>query len=110
MEGLTLRNVDVLAQLYGAIENIILYACGPANTGAGAAGTRGDGRRFCQEMAAYTLANVYASDATQKYNPSYNYAEMTCDPNVPLDFGRWEGDVYLFTPDGGITLVESNPV
>jgi hypothetical protein len=106
MEDLTLANVSVMNSMYDCVEDIILYACGPANTAPFANGTYGDGRRFCSEMAAYTNANVYASDVTQNYdNLRYDPTRMVCEV-IPIDFGQWEGNVYRFSPDGKVTRVQ----
>jgi hypothetical protein len=50
-EGLTLSNVNLTAHLDGLVELIVLYACGPARTRPGFAGTSADGREFCRELA-----------------------------------------------------------
>jgi len=110
LESLTLANGSVMNGLNGAVESIILYACGPANTTPYTMGTAGDGRRFCSEMAAYTNADVYASDTSQSYhNASYDATKKVCE-SIPIDFGNWEGNVYLFKSDGTVTVVEANPV
>ncbi len=106
MEDLTLANAGVMSPLYNCVNDIILYACGPANTAPGAAGTVGDGRRFCSELAAYTNARVYASDTSQTYNNlKYDPAKLVCEA-IPIDFGQWEGNVYRFTPDGSVVQVQ----
>ena len=93
-EGLTLANVNRTYTMSGYINNIVLYACGPANTHPFATGTYGDGRRFCSKMAAFTNANVYASSETQYYrNGNYDNVRRVCE-DVPIDFGNWEGKVY----------------
>ena len=105
-EGLTLRNVDRTYPLWGYMNNIVLYACGPANTHPFATGTIGDGSRFCSYLAAYTNANVYASSETQYYtNGNYDNIDRVCE-DVPIDFGGWEGHVYQFTPDGSVYQVQ----
>jgi hypothetical protein len=106
MEDLTLRNVGVTAPLYGSIQDIILYACGPANTTAATKGTYGDGQQFCRELASYTGANVYASDTSQAYhNLNYDPVKLVCE-TIPIDFGDWEGNVYRFSPDGSVVQVQ----
>lgn len=106
MESLTLGNVGVTAPLYNCIADIILYACGPANTAAFNKGTYGDGQQFCKELAAYTNANVYASDVNQSYNNlKYDPSKLVCE-TIPIDFGQWEGHVYRFSPDGSVTIVQ----
>lgn len=106
MEDLTLANVGVTAQLYDCVSDIILYACGPANTAPMNKGTYGDGQQFCKELASYTNANVYASDVSQNYTfIKYDPSKLVCE-TIPIDFGQWEGHVYKFSPDGSITTVQ----
>jgi hypothetical protein len=106
LEGLTLRNVSEAHVLNGLIEEITLYACGPANTHQDAVNTAGDGRRFCGELAAHTNAYVIASDTTQVYSRSQtcNFFGLYCREE-PLDFGEWEGQVYRFSPDGSQIMI-----
>jgi hypothetical protein len=103
MEDLTFANLGIMNVLKDCVQNIILYACGPANTAPSAAGTFGDGRRFCSEMAAYTNANVYASDTAQVYTISgkYDPGNLVCE-TTQLDFGPWEGNIFKFSPDGSV--------
>ena len=103
MEDVTLANVSVMNGLKDYIRDIILYACGPANTAPFARGTYGDGRRFCSEMAAFTNANVYASDTSQVYNygTTYDPGKLVCE-TMPINFGDWEGNVFRFSPDGRV--------
>lgn len=93
-ENITLANTSELSVLDGLFPVIILYACGPANTRQGFAGTRADGNRFCREIAAYTNAEVIAGAHTQWYHRRGS-SEI-------IDFGRWEGPVYRFLPDGTV--------
>ncbi len=88
-ERLTLNNLSLMKQLYGLLDWIVLYACGPANTAAGNEGTLGDGIRFCTEMACYTGANVIASGSTQYYQH-----------NGPIHFTHWRPPLYEYKPDG----------
>ncbi len=93
MEGLTLFNYGEASILKGLVDEIVLFACAPADTYSGNVGTWGDGRRFCGYLALTTGARVIAARDTQYYD----------DSNGPIDFGDWEGPVYLFTdssPDG----------
>jgi hypothetical protein len=97
-DNLTLANVSSMATLRDHIDNIVLFACSPADTHPGTQNTAWDGRRFCSEMAAWTDANVYASSSPQTYMPHH------------LNFGAWEGKVYQFSPTGAIQVVEENPL
>lgn len=87
--GLTLANLHLMKELFGLVDWIVLYACGPANTASGNAGTLGDGNRFCTEMACNTGANVIASSSVQYYQT-----------NGPIHFTHWRPPLFQFHPDG----------
>ncbi len=89
MEGLTLFNYGLTRVWSGLVDEIVLFACAPADTYAGNAGTWGDGRRFCGYLAATTGARVIAARDTQYYRHG----------DGPIDFGNWEGPVYEYTAD-----------
>jgi hypothetical protein len=93
-EGLDLSNVHTTRALNGNVQNIVVFACSAAET---YPGSGGDGRTLCSRLAANTGAIVYGADRPQIYRLH------------GLDFGRWEGNVYRFTPGGGIAIAESNP-
>lgn len=88
-EGLTLYTAGLLEQWKGQIQKVTVYACAPADTGPGNAGTSGDGKRLMGEMALHSGAEVIAARDTQTYTYS------------PINFGAWEGPVYSFSPDTG---------
>ncbi|WP_137125680.1 hypothetical protein [Roseomonas sp. HF4] len=97
-EGLNLFNYGLAGSWKGLVDLIVLFACAPADTASGNAGTWGDGKRFCGYLALTTGARVIAARDTQYYNAS---------TNAPLNFGNWEGPVYEFTdanPDGTTIL------
>ena len=50
-------------------------------------------------LAVRAQAYVVASSATQMY--TYGGAKK-----APIDFGAWEGDVYLFGPNGNKRLID----
>ena len=91
-EGLDLSNVNVMRWLRDRVQIITIHACATADTAPGNAGTSGDGRQLCREIAAHTNAEVIAGVQTQYYNPS--------GAGGRIDFGDWEGPVYRFSPDG----------
>jgi hypothetical protein len=91
-EGLSLYNVGLVVNWKGAIRRITVYACAPADTGAGNEGTAGDGQRFMGEMALISGAEVIAARDTQTY--TYGAAS-------PINFGGWEGPVFRFDPNSG---------
>jgi hypothetical protein len=99
-------NVSATAELNGVVSTIVVYSCGAARTRAGYEGTSWDGQRLFREMAAHTGATIYAADATQWYWNTRVDMPNAC--SSVIDFGRFEGNVYRFTPDGTSTLVESN--
>jgi len=98
-EGLTLKTVDRFAPLKGLLKSIILYSCAVADTAPGRRMTDGDGGLLIARLAARTQAYVVASSATQMYIPGTSAAS-------PINFGSWEGDVYLFGPNGNKRLID----
>jgi len=92
-EGLCLTNVSLVSAWSGLIRRITVYACAPAQTGPGNAGTMADGRRFMGEMALISGAEVIAARDTQTYTTSFILSR--------IDFGAWEGPVYRFDPSTG---------
>ena len=105
--GLTLENVQHTRILDGVVRRIILYACAPAHTATGNAGTRGDGWRFCQELATYTNANVVASTVIQEsidFRGTFDYLS-TLGEGI-INFGHWEGPLFEFSPGGGVTQLQ----
>ncbi len=95
MEGLSLNNYRVVEPWNGLVREIVLFACAPADTGAGNSGTWGDGKRFCGYLALVTGATVIAARDTQYYQPT--------GVNGRIEFGAWEGPVYAFSganPEG----------
>jgi hypothetical protein len=96
-EGLTLFNASLTARWKDRVKRIVLFACAPADTGPGNAGTGGDGRRLCGEIALWSGAEVIAARDTQYYNTvAANYSASRSIGNT-IDFGAWEGPVYSFT-------------
>ncbi len=99
-EGLSLMTVGkTMAWKSGRalIHRITIYACGTAQTGPGNAGTYADGKRFMGELAMASGAYVIAGRDPQVYNPE----AVRTDAPLPIDFGDWEGPVYLFDPADG---------
>jgi hypothetical protein len=94
-DNLTLFNVTQTAAWKNLVDTIVVFACAPADTGPGNAGTYADGKRFMGELALWTGAHVIAARDTQIYNDASG--------RTTIDFGAWEGPVYDFsnaTPDG----------
>lgn len=100
-QGLDLRNVGIVRAWNASegrlINKVTVYACAAADTGPGNEGTRADGRRFMGEFAIHSGAFVVAARDTQFYN-----GEATRPVNpLPIDFGGWEGPVFLYDPKTG---------
>lgn len=96
-EGLSLFNYGLTSAWKGLVDEIVLFACAPADTYHGNTGTWGDGKRFCGYLALTSGARVIAARDTQYYN----------DDSGPIDFHDWEGPVYQFSdasPEGSIIL------
>jgi hypothetical protein len=70
-------------------------ACGPAGT------LVHSSRPFCREFAAYSNAVVIASDTAQLYYPGIHDNAAQVSRRV-LRFGAWEGNVFLFFPNGDV--------
>lgn len=88
-EGLKTANVSSWAAIKDCVENIVVYACGAAYTGpTWTAPYANDGQSLMKSLAKHTNAVVYAADRIQTY--------YTDD----LNFGKWEGTVYMFFPTG----------
>jgi hypothetical protein len=99
-EGLTLETVARTHAWRGLVGQIVLFACHPAETSGGNAGTRGDGRRFCGELCLWTGAEVIGARDEQRYaHIEQDFWSTYVFDSTPLDFGAWEGPVYRFTPD-----------
>ncbi len=98
-ENLLLSNLNVTRALYGLVKKITIYACNIAQQDKGAKYTANDGELFCSYLAAYTNAEVIASPMAQTYNKIGIFAPLIESAGT-IDFGAWEGPVFLFTPDG----------
>jgi hypothetical protein len=99
-EWLTLRTVDQFSALRGLVKSVILYACSAAKTMPNKRMTSGDGALLMARLAVRMNAYVVASSDTQWYTPGTSYKQ-------PIKFGAWEGDVYLFYPNGNKSLLDS---
>jgi hypothetical protein len=87
-EALLHTNVSRWKAVAGACRNIVVYACAAANTEAGNEGSLADGKYLMGALAIHANATVYAADRIQWYDPK------------KMDFGKWEGNLWAFTPSG----------
>lgn len=90
-ENLNLNNVHLTSAWNGNISVITLYSCYASLTTNQTRNTVEDGERFCMELSAYSGAEVIAAVEAQHYQYSDEKA---------IDFGRWEGIVFRYSPDG----------
>jgi hypothetical protein len=102
-EELNLKTVDVFAKLVDKdtplVKSIILYSCAVADTPPGKRMSSVDGNLLCSRLAVRTKAYVVASTAFQIYT-------FGGSANQPINFGSWEGDVYLYGPNGNRRLID----
>jgi len=89
-EDLTINNVIKWAALKELVDTIVVCACSAAYTGHSMLQPWivQDGQALMSSLSKITGATVYAADRLQTY--------FTNDFN----FGKWEGTVYTFWPDG----------
>jgi hypothetical protein len=96
-ENVLHSNVALWEAIKNKTTNIVVYSCAAGNTEAENVGTRYDGKYLMGALAIHTNANVYAADRIQWYNTrGYN-------------FGRWEGQLFHFPPDGSNPREVSSP-
>jgi hypothetical protein len=102
-ENLTLSTVTSFRTLRGLVSVVIVFSCAAADVAPGANHTSGDGAWLCTQLAVMTQAKVVASSATQTYTYSDSSYRIF---RSPIDFGKWEGDVFEFSPDGNKRLLK----
>lgn len=114
-ENLTMHNVSAFQALRGkfAVRGIMdIYACAAADDGS-TTGFTGNGRLLMAEIAGHAGALVRASDAVQIAR--HRYAERSllhAGPgpiDIGIDCGRWEGNVWIFAPDGSAPRLDTAP-
>ncbi len=106
--ALSLKTMYLVSEWRNLFEYIVLLSCGIAYTHPMNEGKIGDGQLFCKRMASSTDAKVIASDRIQTYMTNemssqifgweYSKTEAT-----GIDFGKWEGQVYVFEPNGSMS-------
>ena len=97
-DGVYLSNIDKWSAIKSKVKCIIVYACKAAAVDPTVPANQGDGRALCSKMAAVTGASIIACVWRQWYDRSikpWRWRE--------IDFGGFEGPVFVFRPDGTIT-------
>ena len=114
-EDLTLRNVTAFGALRGKFAPggmIDLYACAAADDSS-THGFNGNGRLLMQQIAGYAGALLRASDAVQVFRTGWEEQTrfgITVAPlNLGIDLGAWEGNVWIFSPDGSDPRLDAAP-
>ena len=103
--GISAADLSALAQLKGHVKRIEFHSClvariGPCFEANGHASY--DGNAFCFRLAQATGADVKASIHLQYYWPG---SGMTNG----MHFGKWNGQVFNWSPAGNISSIENHP-
>jgi hypothetical protein len=109
-DNLTWETVSAFSALNGkfASKGILeIYSCAAAQDSSGGNGFTGNGRLLMRELAGHAGATVRASDTVQEYTAGV-VDIWVASWYEGVDFGEWEGNVWLFTPDGSRTR-DSSP-
>ena len=97
-EGITLHNVGITKILQKCASKIIIHACAAADSTWARLDMYSDGQRLMKQIAVNTGAYVTAADKIQWYFTNSD------KPNGRIDFGDWEGQVLMFSPNGGLPI------
>jgi hypothetical protein len=99
----TVGAFSALAGKFGGGGQMDIYACAAAEDSS-STGFTGNGRLLMRELAGQIAATVRASDSVQTYNHGVVTTTLFGIPVYSeyegVDFGEWEGNVWLFLPDG----------
>ena len=111
-EDLDMNSVHFFRALDGLFENrdlgITLLGCGVAAQKGVTTKTGfkvGFGERLCKAMALATATGIMAATAVQSVSVGETTQRINgiVETGVVLDPGAWEGDVWIFRPDGSKT-------
>ena len=101
-----LENVSKARVLSGRVQQMIVYACGPARTRSGFRSTLADGGSFLQRARWPQRRSRVRRDghAVLHDEPLSQLLPQPVWDRTPdyIDFGDWEGRVLRFTPDGHV--------
>lgn len=98
-EAVTLHNVEVMKLLKGCANKIIIHACAAADSTWAHLDMYSDGQLLMRRIALNSGAYVTAADRIQWYQ------ENSQIPDGRIDFGSWEGNVFMFPPTGGSPIL-----
>ncbi len=105
----TVRRFSVLRQYFRPRATIDVLACAIANSNP-LLGFDGNGIRLLQELAAFTGANVFASDAVQWFSDHHTTDLLVTriEQYDGVRFDSWAGNVYMFSPAGRVTRLKGS--
>jgi hypothetical protein len=87
-EGINFTTSPLFMMLRNKVRVIVLYACRPLDRDVA---RRHSGMMMWQQIAGYANCNVVGSATDQVY---------TYGTSNPIDFGKWEGTVFVIAPNG----------
>jgi hypothetical protein len=90
-DGFTASNINLFEKYNGRVKNIVFFACLVGSDLGNAAACGLQSRIYAQRVAQKSKARIIACNVNQVY--SWNAAGI-------IDFGAFEGDVYVIEPDG----------
>jgi hypothetical protein len=103
--GITIADLPSFNEIKGCLKRLEFHACLVARIGAcpecdGL--TAYDGNHFCYRMAQTIQAEVKASLHVQIYGTGNS-------PTAGIDFGKWQGRVFTWGPQGNVINTEDFP-
>jgi len=115
-DDLTYQTVAAFQPLNGKFTTnamIDIYACAAADDSSDGQGFTGNGRMLMRELAGWTGATVRASDTPQMYTAGVvddTFLGIKYGSHYEgVDFGQWEGNVWIFPADGSGARKDTNP-
>jgi hypothetical protein len=115
-DDLTWKTVATFGDLNGKFSSggmIDIYACAAAEDTTDGTGFTGNGMLLMRELAGHAGATVRASDSVQIYNAGVvddTFLGIKYGSHYEgVDFGQWEGNVWLFPADGSGKRRVANP-
>jgi Domain of unknown function (DUF4347) len=103
-DGVYQSNISKWSAINGMVNWVIVYACNVAEVDPAVQPSQGNGQQLCSQMAAMTGATVIAPLKTQFYRTTWKGRHLR-----EIDFGDFEGPLYMFRPDGAVTNLSKPP-
>jgi hypothetical protein len=93
-EGVTYETAPLFVNLRGKVSAIILYSCKSMDIDAPAGQS---GMILWKQIASYAQCRIVGSSSNQTY---------TYGVSSPIDFGKWEGSVFIVAPNGNSQVID----